>query len=143
MLTPTVVRNTQFTMTRLRPGYQPRAVDAFLDRIGAGLDRLIRENDEIRAQAARLRPGGTGPAVPAPRLSPPSGAAPRPGLMTPADVRNAYFALTRPGYEPMEVDDFLDRIEEDLDRLIRENGQIRAQAAGRGLPGAGRARNRT
>jgi DivIVA domain-containing protein len=116
MLTPTVVRYTQFTMTRLRPGYQPRAVDAFLDRLAAGLDRLIRENEEIRAGSTAIRP--------------PSGATVDPGPMTPADVRNAYFTLTLPGYEPMEVDDYLDRLEDELDRLIRENATIPARLAG-------------
>ena len=130
MLTPTVVQNTRFTMTRLRPGYQPRAVDAFLDRIGAGLDRLIRENEEIRAQLAGARPGGTGLDVRAPSTPPPSGAALYPVPLTPVDVRFAQFALTRPGYEPREVDAFLDRIEAGLDGLIRENEEIRAPLAG-------------
>lgn len=134
MLTPTVVQNTRFTMTRLRPGYQPRAVDAFLDRIGAGLDRLIRENDEIRAQLAGAQlagaqPGGTGLDVRAPSTPPPSGAALHPVPLTPVDVRFAQFALTRPGYEPSEVDAFLDRIEAGLDGLIRENEEIRAPLA--------------
>lgn len=134
MLTPTVVQNTRFTMTRLRPGYQPRAVDAFLDRIGAGLDRLIRENDEIRAQLAGAqlagaRPGRTGLDVLAPSTPPPSGAALHPVPLTPVDVRFAQFALTRPGYEPREVDAFLDRIEAGLDGLIRENEEIRAPLA--------------
>lgn len=129
MLTPTVVRNTQFTMTRHRPGYQPRAVDGFLDRIGTGLDRLIRENDEIRARFTAIRRTGTGPQAPAPSI--PSSVTPlNPGPMTPADVRKAQFALTLPGYEPMEVDDFLDRLEEELARLIGENDAIRAQFAG-------------
>jgi DivIVA domain-containing protein len=130
VLTPTVVQNTRFTMTRLRPGYQPRAVDAFLDRIGAGLDRLIRENEELRAQLAGARHGGTGLDVRAPSTPPPSGAALYPVPLTPVDVRFAQFALTRPGYEPSEVDAFLDRIEAGLDGLIRENEEIRAPLAG-------------
>jgi len=121
MLTPTVVRNTRFTMTRLRPGYQPKAVDDFLDQIGAGLERLIRENDEIRV---------TGLEALAPPIPPPYRTARNPGLVTPVDVRNAQFVLTWPGYEPMEVDDFLDRIEDRLDRLVRENDAIRAQFGG-------------
>jgi DivIVA domain-containing protein len=135
VLTPAVVRNTRFTMTRLGPGYEPREVDAFLDQVGAGMDRLIGENDEIRARFSWIRPGGTGLKVLAPPSPPPSGTALHPGPLTPVDVRFAQFALTRPGYEPREVDDFLDRIEAVLDRLIRENDEIRALLTGSGVRG--------
>ena len=130
MLSPAVVRNTQFTMTWLRPGYEPREVDAFLNQVGARMDRLIRENDELRVRFTEIRPGGAGLEVLAPPIPPPSGPALHPGPLTPVDVRFAQFALTRPGYEPREVDAFLDRIEAVLDRLIRENDELRAQFAG-------------
>lgn len=50
MLTPADVRNTKFTVTRRRPGYDQREVDTFLNRTEAELSRLIRENEELRAQ---------------------------------------------------------------------------------------------
>ena len=48
-LTPADVRNKQFSTTRLRPGYDEEEVDAFLDEVEAELDRLIQENEELRA----------------------------------------------------------------------------------------------
>ncbi|PRX98496.1 DivIVA domain-containing protein [Allonocardiopsis opalescens] len=51
-LTPADVRNKQFSTTRLRPGYDEEEVDAFLDEVEAELDRLIQENEELRAKLA-------------------------------------------------------------------------------------------
>jgi DivIVA domain-containing protein len=62
-LTPADVRNKQFSTTRLRPGYDEEEVDAFLDEIEAELDRLVRENEELRAKLAESLRGGQ-PAVP-------------------------------------------------------------------------------
>jgi DivIVA domain-containing protein len=86
VLTPADVRNTQFTTTRLRPGYDQEEVDAFLDRADAGLDRLIRDNEEIRAKITQIQYGGMGLRVLAPPLP---GTAGHPGGLTSADVRNA------------------------------------------------------
>ena len=121
VLTPAEVRNTQFTTTRLRPGYDQEEVDAFLDRADAGLDRLIRDNEELRAKIAETQHGGRDLA-PVPPLPGTTG-------LTPADVRNAQFAVTRrrPGYDQREVDAFLARTEAELDRLTRENEDLRAQ----------------
>ncbi|MEU0516276.1 DivIVA domain-containing protein [Streptosporangium sp. NPDC006007] len=70
-LTPADVRNKQFSTTRLRPGYDEEEVDAFLDEVESELDRLIQENEELRAKLTEcLRgkvPGGMGMAMaPAP-----------------------------------------------------------------------------
>ena len=51
-LTPADVRNKQFSTTRLRPGYDEEEVDAFLDEVEAELDRLIQDNEELRAKLA-------------------------------------------------------------------------------------------
>src|SRR5262245_35823704 len=51
-LTPADVRNKQFTTTRLRAGYDEEEVDAFLEEVEAELDRLIQENEELRAKLA-------------------------------------------------------------------------------------------
>jgi DivIVA domain-containing protein len=62
-LTPADVRNKQFSTTRLRPGYDEEEVDAFLDEIEAELDRLIQENEELRAKLAEVLRGGGKPAM--------------------------------------------------------------------------------
>jgi DivIVA domain-containing protein len=64
-LTPADVRNKQFSTTRLRPGYDEEEVDAFLDEVEAELDRLIQENEELRAKLAEVLRGGGKSAVPA------------------------------------------------------------------------------
>ncbi|MGO9077711.1 MAG: DivIVA domain-containing protein [Streptosporangiaceae bacterium] len=61
-LTPADVRNKQFSTTRLRPGYDEEEVDAFLDEVEAELDRLIQENEELRAKLAEVLRGGGGKA---------------------------------------------------------------------------------
>jgi len=72
-LTPADVRNRQFSRTRLRPGYDEEEVDAFLDEVEAELDRLVQENEELRAKLAEVLRGGGKPGIPAlgPPLSPP------------------------------------------------------------------------
>jgi DivIVA domain-containing protein len=57
-LTPADVRNKQFSTTRLRPGYDEEEVDAFLDEVEAELDRLIQENEELRAKLTEVLRGG-------------------------------------------------------------------------------------
>ncbi|MDP9861863.1 MULTISPECIES: DivIVA domain-containing protein [Streptosporangium] len=81
-LTPADVRNKQFSTTRLRPGYDEEEVDAFLDEVESELDRLIQENEELRAKLAEcLRgkvPGGMGMA-----MAPAPVAEPKPEMMMP------------------------------------------------------------
>jgi DivIVA domain-containing protein len=62
-LTPADVRNKQFSTTRLRPGYDEEEVDTFLDEVEAELDRLIQENEELRAKLAEVLRGGGKPAM--------------------------------------------------------------------------------
>src|ERR1700747_3918967 len=57
-LTPEKLRNKQFSTTRLRPGYDEEEVDSFLDEVEAELDRLIQENEELRAKLAEVLRGG-------------------------------------------------------------------------------------
>jgi DivIVA domain-containing protein len=77
-LTPADVRNKQFSTTRLRPGYDEEEVDAFLDEVESELDRLIQENEELRAKLAECLRGGKS-SVPA--LSSPL-ADPKPDMMS-------------------------------------------------------------
>jgi DivIVA domain-containing protein len=81
-LTPADVRNKHFSTTRLRPGYDEEEVDAFLDEVEAELDRLLQENEELRAKLAEGLRGGRS-AVPA--LSSPL-SDPRPEMPLPAPV---------------------------------------------------------
>jgi DivIVA domain-containing protein len=64
-LTPADVRNKQFSTTRLRPGYDEEEVDAFLDEVESELDRLIQENEELRAKLAEVLRGGGKQGIPA------------------------------------------------------------------------------
>jgi DivIVA domain-containing protein len=82
-LTPADVRNKQFSTTRLRPGYDEEEVDAFLDEVESELDRLIQENEELRAKLAEVLRGGKS-AVPA--LSSPL-SDPKPDMMAPPEQR--------------------------------------------------------
>jgi DivIVA domain-containing protein len=50
-LTPQDVRDKRFTPVRLREGYDMAEVDAFLDEVEAELQRLLEDNDALRAQA--------------------------------------------------------------------------------------------
>ncbi len=71
-LTPADVRNKQFSTTRLRPGYDEEEVDAFLDEVESELDRLIQENEELRAKLAECLRGGKSsvPALSSPLADP-------------------------------------------------------------------------
>ena len=51
-LTPEDVRNKRFTAVRHREGYDMGEVDQFLDEIEVEFERLISENDELRAKLA-------------------------------------------------------------------------------------------
>ncbi|HEY5353770.1 MAG TPA: DivIVA domain-containing protein [Streptosporangiaceae bacterium] len=82
-LTPADVRNKQFSTTRLRPGYDEEEVDAFLDEVEVELDRLIQENEELRAKLAESLRGGK---VPMSALSSPL-ADPTPEMMAPEPPR--------------------------------------------------------
>src|SRR5215510_5897969 len=69
-LTPADVRNKRFSTTRLRPGYDEEEVDAFLDEVEAELDRLIQENEELRAKLAECLRGKVPAMSPAPIVEP-------------------------------------------------------------------------
>lgn len=68
-LTPSDVRNKQFSTTRLRPGYDEEEVDSFLDEVEQELDRLIQENEDLSAKLREvLRGGKMGPGMGGPHL---------------------------------------------------------------------------
>jgi DivIVA domain-containing protein len=110
-LTPADVRNKQFSTTRLRPGYDEEEVDAFLDEVEAELDRLIQENEELRAKLAELLRGGKS-AVPA--LSSPL-SDPKPEMMAP----EPQVEPQRRQPEPVMTGDRMPRIEDNMDTAAR------------------------
>ena len=97
-LTPADVRNKQFSTTRLRPGYDEDEVDAFLDEVEAELDRLIQENEELRAKLAEVLRGGGKPAM---ALSSPL-SDPRPDTMSVEPPTMVEQPMRRP--EPMMME---------------------------------------
>jgi DivIVA domain-containing protein len=111
-LTPADVRNKQFSTTRLRPGYDEEEVDAFLDEVEAELDRLIQENEELRAKLAEVLRGGKSAAVPA--LSSPL-SDPKPDVMAP----ESHMEPERRQPEPVMMGGGMPRIEDNMDTAAR------------------------
>src|SRR5690606_20106 len=62
-LTPEDVSNKRFTPVRLREGYDMGEVDQFLDEVESELERLIKENNDLRS---KLEAAQSGAPVPAP-----------------------------------------------------------------------------
>ena len=48
-------------------------------------------------------------------------------MITPSDIENKQFSRTKKGYSPDEVDDFLDLLILDMEKLIRENRQLKEE----------------
>jgi len=108
-LTPADVRNKQFSTTRLRPGYDEEEVDAFLDEVEAELDRLIQENEELRAKLAEVLRGGGKPSIPA--LSSPL-----------SDTKQDAYVPEPPQerrHEPMMMDRMHHPVEDNMDTAAR------------------------
>jgi DivIVA domain-containing protein len=111
-LSPADVRNKQFSTTRLRPGYDEEEVDAFLDEVEAELDRLIQENEELRAKLAEVLRGGKSAAVPA--LSSPL-SDPKPDVMAP----ESRMEPERRQPEPVMMGGGMPHIEDNMDTAAR------------------------
>jgi len=83
-LTPEDVRSKRFTPVRLREGYDMGEVDQFLDEVEAELERLYKENNDLRTKLESAQSGGGSPVVtkpvetPAPAPAPPPTPAPAP-----------------------------------------------------------------
>jgi DivIVA domain-containing protein len=56
-LTPEDVSNKRFTPVRLREGYDMGEVDQFLDEVETELERLIKENDDLRTKLSAAQRG--------------------------------------------------------------------------------------
>jgi DivIVA domain-containing protein len=57
-LTPEDVSNKRFTPVRLREGYDMGEVDQFLDEVEAELERLNKENEDLRTKLSAAQRGG-------------------------------------------------------------------------------------
>ena len=57
-LTPEDVSNKRFTPVRLREGYDMGEVDQFLDEVESELERLHKENDDLRTKLSSAQRGG-------------------------------------------------------------------------------------
>ena len=87
-LTPEDVSNKRFTPVRLREGYDMGEVDQFLDEVEAELERLNKENEDLRQKLATAqRSGGESTSAPAPQVverAPEPTPAPAPAPVAPA-----------------------------------------------------------
>ena len=63
-LTPEDVSNKRFTPVRLREGYDMGEVDQFLDEVEAELERLHKENDDLRSKLSAAQGGAPVPVTP-------------------------------------------------------------------------------
>jgi len=63
-LTPEDVSNKRFTPVRLREGYDMGEVDQFLDEVEAELERLLKENDDLRSKLSAAQDGAPIPVTP-------------------------------------------------------------------------------
>jgi DivIVA domain-containing protein len=86
-LTPEDVSNKRFTPVRLREGYDMGEVDQFLDEVEAELERLNKENDDLRNKLAAAQRGGGEISAPAPQVE--KAPEPAPVAPTPAPVAAA------------------------------------------------------
>lgn len=105
------IRNARFSTTRLRPGYDEREVDRFLDEVTAAALDLGRQVDLLKA-LLEAAPSREDAAAAAAEMEPlPS--------LTPELVRDKRFSPTRlrPGYAIQDVDTFLARTAADLEFL--------------------------
>jgi DivIVA domain-containing protein len=87
-LTPEDVSNKRFTPVRLREGYDMGEVDQFLDEVESELERLFKENEDLRGKLAAAQQGGPAqaPTEPARTAEPAKAAetAPAAPVVTPA-----------------------------------------------------------
>jgi DivIVA domain-containing protein len=137
-LTPEDVSNKRFTPVRLREGYDMGEVDQFLDEVEAELERLNKENDDLRQKLAAAQRGGveTPSAPPAPvEKAPEPVAAPTPApvpaaapaqeikVTTVADASSAAAKLLE--IATRNADELFGEAKDEADRIV---GAARAKA---------------
>jgi DivIVA domain-containing protein len=137
-LTPEDVRSKQFTPVRLREGYDVTEVDSFLDEVEAELERLLAENEELRAKlAAAQRAGGSmdrpDPAMTAVQHKPVQKDEPKPAQAPPVDVTAAASTVGDASSSAVRLlematkhaDDLVQEAKDTADKII---GEARAKA---------------
>jgi DivIVA domain-containing protein len=128
-LTPEDVSNKRFTPVRLREGYDMGEVDQFLDEVEAELERLTRENDDLRTKLSAAQRGGgeaAAPAAPAfekapePVVAAPAPVAPAPvtelRVATVADASSAAAKLLE--IATRNADELVDGAKEEADKIV-------------------------
>ena len=132
-LTPEDVSNKRFTPVRLREGYDMGEVDQFLDEVEAELERLNKENDDLRTKLSAAQSGGgeTAAVTPPPIFKEPEPvAAPAPTpvaapapvqefkVATVADASSAAARLLE--IATRNADELVDSAKNDADKIIGE-----------------------
>ncbi|MEU0570805.1 DivIVA domain-containing protein [Nonomuraea sp. NPDC005983] len=118
-LTPADVRNKQFSTTRLRPGYDEEEVDAFLDEVEAELDRLIQENEELRAKLAEAMRGKVPGGMNMPMAPAPVQEQPKPEMMAPPQPEPMRAPEPQPQPQPVPVAMNMPPAEDNMDTAAR------------------------
>ncbi|MEV0149648.1 MULTISPECIES: DivIVA domain-containing protein [unclassified Nonomuraea] len=118
-LTPADVRNKQFSTTRLRPGYDEEEVDAFLDEVEAELDRLIQENEELRAKLGECLRGKVPGGMSMPMASAPVQEQPKPEMMAPPQPEPMRAPEPQPQPQPVPVAMSMPPAEDNMDTAAR------------------------
>ncbi|MCX6397798.1 MAG: DivIVA domain-containing protein [Propionibacteriales bacterium] len=127
-LTPEDVSNKRFTPVRLREGYDMGEVDQFLDEVEAELDRLNKENDDLRTKLSAAQSGAP-EAAPAPAVfekAPEPVAAPAPPapvapvqeikVATVADASSAAARLLE--IATRNADELVDGAKDEADKIV-------------------------
>ncbi|MGY2875280.1 DivIVA domain-containing protein [Marmoricola sp. URHA0025 HA25] len=139
-LTPEDVSNKRFTPVRLREGYDMGEVDQFLDEVEAELDRLNKENEDLRQKLAAAQRSGGESSSPAPQVverapepTPPPAPAPVPvaaaapaqeiKVTTVADASSAAAKLLE--IATRNADELVGEAKDEADRIV---GAARAKA---------------
>jgi DivIVA domain-containing protein len=82
-LTPEDVSNKRFTPVRLREGYDMGEVDQFLDEVEAELERLTKDNEDLRTKLSAAQQGGSSQAAAPLVATPEAQTPPEPEVTTP------------------------------------------------------------
>ena len=138
-LTPEDVSNKRFTPVRLREGYDMGEVDQFLDEVEAELERLNKENDDLRQKLAAAQRGGPSEApapapqvvekapepapVPTPAPAPAAAPAQEIKVTTVADASSAAAKLLE--IATRNADELVSEAKDEADRIV---GAARAKA---------------
>ena len=109
-LTAQSIQETHFRLAFR--GYRMSEVDAFLDRVARYVGYLVEDNRRLEEVGKEGRF----------RLGMPT----HPDAVSPDQVRSVTFGLSFRGYQPRDVDRFLDDITAGLERLLRENTTLRS-----------------